>query len=81
MVNEFWNNTDDSSEGGLGRCKNASPLNAPGKDAGGDDSDSDDEKDPKEDHEEETETQSGCSTWGLDSLDWWESSYKSSDYW
>ena len=53
MVNEFWNSTDNSSEGGLGRCENTSPSNAPGKDAGGDDSDNDDEKEPEDDPEEE----------------------------
>ena len=31
MVKEFGNSIDDSSEGGLGRCENASPSNAPGR--------------------------------------------------
>ena len=55
MVNESGNNTDDLSEGGLGRCESTCSSNAPGKDAGGDDSDSNDEEDPKEDTEVETE--------------------------
>ena len=50
MVKEFGNSTDDSSEGGHGRCENAS--NAPGRDDGSDNND--DEEDPKEDPEEET---------------------------
>ena len=63
MVNEFGNSIEDSSEGGLGRCENVGPSNAPGRYAGDSGSDSsDDEEDPKEDPEEETdgtETQSG----------------------
>ena len=56
MVDEFWNSTDDSSEGGLGRCESAGPSNAPGRDAGGDGSDSEDDKeDLEEDPEEETD--------------------------
>ena len=58
MVNEFGNSTEDSSDGGLGRCKNASPSNAPGRDAGDSSSDnSDDEEDPEEETDG-TETQS-----------------------
>ena len=34
MVKEFGNNTEDSSEGGLGRCEVASPSSAPGGDTG-----------------------------------------------
>ena len=56
MVNEFGNSTDDSSEGGLGRCESVEPSNAPGRDAGGDGSDSgDDEEDPEEDPEGKTD--------------------------
>ena len=62
MINELWNSTCDSSEGGLGWCESACLSNAPGRDAGGGDSDNeDDEEDPDENHEEETnmtETQS-----------------------
>ena len=62
MVKEFWNSTDDSSEGGLGPCESAGPSNALGRDAGDDGSDSDnDEEDPEEDTKGETdktETQS-----------------------
>ena len=62
MVKEFGNDTDDSSEGGLSRCENIGPSNAPGRDAGDDGSDnSDDKEDPEEDPKEETdgtETQS-----------------------
>ena len=54
MVNEFWNSTNDSGEGGLGRCKRIDPSNAPGRDAEGDGSDSNDEESPEEDPEEET---------------------------
>ena len=50
MIKEFGNSTNDSREGGLGRCDSAGPLNVPGRDAGCDSSDSgDDEKDPEED--------------------------------
>ena len=55
MVKEFGNNTDDSSEGGLGRCEDAGPSSAPGRDARGSGSDS---SDPKEDTDG-TETRSG----------------------
>ena len=58
MINEFGNNTDDSSEGGFGQYESASPSNVPGRDA--EDDSSDDEEDPKEDPKEEsdeTETQ------------------------
>ena len=59
MVKEFGNNTDDSSEGGLGRCEDAGPSSAPGRDAGDSGSDnSDPEEDPKEDTDG-TETRSG----------------------
>ena len=61
-VNEFWNSIDNSSEGGFGRCENADPSNALGRDAEDDGSDSvDDEEDLEEEPEEEadrTETQS-----------------------
>ena len=73
MVKEFENSTNDSSEGGLGRCENAGPSNAQGRDAGDDDSDSgDDEEDPEKDPEEQTnriETQSKVQSVGLGSLD------------
>ena len=50
MVNESRNSTDDSSEGGLSRCESTDPLNALGRNVGGDGSDSDDdEEDPEED--------------------------------
>ena len=56
MVKEFGNSTDDYSEGGLGRCEDADPSNAPGKDAEDSGSDSsDDEEYPEEDPEEETD--------------------------
>ena len=49
MVKEFGNSTDDSSEGGLGRYKNAGPSTASGRDAGGNSTNSgDDEEDPEE---------------------------------
>ena len=55
MIKEFGNSTNDSSEGGLGRCESPDPSNVPGRDAGCDSSDSGgDEKDPKEDLERET---------------------------
>ena len=38
-VNEYENNIDDSSEGGLGQCESAGPLNAPGVNVGDDGSD------------------------------------------
>ena len=63
MVKEFRNSIDDSSKGGLGRCENAGPSNAPGRYAENESSDSShDEEDLEEDLEEETdgtETQSG----------------------
>ena len=63
MVKEFGNNTDDSSEGGLGRCENAGASSAPGRDVRDSGSDcSDPKEDPEEDPEEDTdgtETQSG----------------------
>ena len=63
IVKEFGNSTDDSSEGGLGRCESACYSNAPGRDARGDGSDSsDDEEDPEENPKKEIdgiETQSG----------------------
>ena len=67
MVKEFGNNTNDSSEGGLGRCENAGPLNAPGRNAGdsGNDS-SDDEEDPEEDPRKRLmglKPRVGCSPW------------------
>ena len=55
MVKEFRNSTDDSSEGGLGRCESIGPSNAPSKDARGDDSDSNDKEDLEEDPEEKTD--------------------------
>ena len=60
MVKEFGNNTDDSSEGGLGRCEDACPSSAPGRDTGDSGSDSSDpekdsEEDPEEDPEEDTD--------------------------
>ena len=62
MVKEFGNSSDDSSEGGFGRCDGAGPSNALGRDAGddsSDDSDSsddgDDEEDPKKDPEKESD--------------------------
>ena len=62
MVKEFGNSTDDSSEGGLGRCESACPLNAPGRDAGSDGSDSHDDEEDLQKHPKEetdgTETQS-----------------------
>ena len=61
MVKEFGNNTDDSSEGGLGCCKDAGPSSAPGRDAGDSDSDSSDpEEDPEKDPKEDTY---GTETW------------------
>ena len=54
MVNESRNSTDDSSEGGLGRCESPSPSNALGRDARGDDSDNDDKDGPEKDLERET---------------------------
>ena len=59
MVKEFGNNTEDSSEGGLGRCEGADPSSAPGRDTRDSGSDS---SDPKKDPEEDTngtETLSG----------------------
>ena len=59
MVKEFGNSTEDSSEGGLGRCEGAGPSSAPGRDTGDSSSDS---SDPEEDPEEDTngtETRSG----------------------
>ena len=54
MVKEFGNNTDDSSEGGLGRCEGVGPSNAPSSDARDASSDdSDDEVDPEEDTKEQ----------------------------
>ena len=55
------------SEGGLGRCEDAGPSSAPGRDTGDSGSDSSDpgedpEEDPEKDPEEDTdrtETQSG----------------------
>ena len=56
MVKEFVNSTDDSSEGGFGRCERAGPSNAPDRDAGGDSSDDgDDEEDPDEDPKEKSD--------------------------
>ena len=49
IVNEYGNSTEGTSEGGLSRCESASPLNAPGRDTGGDGSDSNDEENPEED--------------------------------
>ena len=61
IVKDFGNSTDDSSEGGFGRCKGGGPSNALGRDARDDRSDdSDDEEDLEEDPEEQadgTETQ------------------------
>ena len=58
MVKEFGNSTDDSSEGGLGRCENAGPSNALGRDAGDDGSDSSDDEEDPEEKIDGTETQS-----------------------
>ena len=56
IVKEFGNNTDDSSEGGLGQCKDAGPSSALGKDTGNSGSDSSDtEEDPEEDSKEDPE--------------------------
>ena len=52
MVKEFRNNTEDSSEGSLGRCEDAGPSSAQGRDTGDSGSDS---SDPKEDPEEDTD--------------------------
>ena len=63
MVKEFGNSTDDSSEGSLYRCEDASPSSVLDRDAGDNGNDSiDPEEDLKEDPEEDTdgtETQSG----------------------
>ena len=59
MVKEFGNNTDDSKEGGLGRCEGAGPSSALGRDTRDSGSDSSNpEEDPKEDIDG-TKTQSG----------------------
>ena len=55
MSNESGNSTEDSSEGGLGRCESSSPSNALGRDAGGNDCDRNDEEDTKGDPEAETD--------------------------
>ena len=55
MVKEFGNSTDDSSEGGLGRCEDAGPSSALGRDTRDSGSDS---NDPKEDPEEDAEENS-----------------------
>ena len=55
MVKVFGNNTEDSSEGGLGRCEEAGPSSAPSRDTGDSGSDS---SDPEEDTDG-TETRSG----------------------
>ena len=55
MVKEFGNSTDDSSEGGLGRCEDAGPSSAQGRDARDNGIDS---NDPEEDTDG-TETRSG----------------------
>ena len=57
MVKEFGNNTEDFSEGGLGRCEGADPSSALGGDTGGSSSS---EEYPEEDTAG-TENQSGCS--------------------
>ena len=50
MVKEFGNNTEDSSEGGLGLYKGAGPSSAPGRDTRDSGSDkSNSEEDPEED--------------------------------
>ena len=55
MVKEFGNNTNDSSEGGVGRCEDATPSSAPGRDAGDSGNDSSDpEENLEEDPEEDT---------------------------
>ena len=54
-LTNFGDNTDDSSEGGLGRCGSLDPSNAPGRDTGGDGSDNADEDGLKEDLKRETE--------------------------
>ena len=69
MVKEFRNSTDDSSKGGLGRCESVSPSNAPGRDAGGDDSDSSDERRILRKRLMGLKPRVGCSPCGLDSLD------------
>ena len=58
MVKEFRNNTEDSSEGGLGRCEGVGPSSALGRDTRDSSSDcSDLDEDPEEDTDG-TETQS-----------------------
>ena len=42
MFKEFRNSNDDSSEGDIGRCEDAGPSSAPGRDAGDSGSDSSD---------------------------------------
>ena len=59
MVKEFGNNTDDSSEGGLGWCESADPSNALGGDVGDDGSDSDDDEEDPEEETNGTDTPSG----------------------
>ena len=49
MVKEIGTNTDDSSEGGLGRCEGTGPSSALGRDTGDSGSDS---SNPEEDLEE-----------------------------
>ena len=56
MFKEFGNNTENSSEGGLGRCEGIGPSSTPGRDTGDSSSDS---SDPEEDIDR-TETRSGA---------------------
>ena len=59
MAKEFGNSTDDSNEGGLGRCEDVGPSSAPGRYAEDSGSDSSyPEEDPEEDTDE-TETRCG----------------------
>ena len=54
MVKEFENNTDDSSEGGLGRYEGTDPSNALARDARDDSSDDGvHEEDPEADPQEQ----------------------------
>ena len=55
MVKEFENSTNDSSEGGLSRCEDASPSSILGRDTGDSGGDSSiPEEYPEEDFEEDT---------------------------
>ena len=58
MVKEFGNSTEDSSEGGLGRCEGAGPSSALGRDTRDSSSDSCDLEDDPEEDTNRTETRS-----------------------